>query len=108
MPYTEPMEWFHETVKYKKKMYGRYGQASGDLEEIREYERVAYPDKIEEMLRKEQHEKMKEEEAIKEREEELLKKYKKLEQWKNDVRNNAAKKLAAAEASKVRIMATLI
>jgi len=35
------------------------------------------------------------------REEDLLKKYAKLEQWKNDVTDNAAKKLAAMEVAKV-------
>lgn len=113
VPYAEPMEWYHETVKYKRKMYGRYGQVSGvlpgimwptkeDLEEIKEYERVAHPDTIEEMVRKAKHAKLKEEEAIKEREEQLMKKYAKLEEIKAHVRNNAAKKLAAAEAAKAK------
>ena len=78
IPYPESMEWFHETVKYKRKMYGRYGQASGvtpgvmwptkeDLEDIKEYERVAYPDTFEEMLKKLELKKREEEIAIKER-----------------------------------------
>jgi hypothetical protein len=37
------------------------------------------------------------------REEDLMKKFAKLEQWKNDVRVNTAKKLAAIEAAKVGI-----
>jgi hypothetical protein len=74
MPYSEPMEWFHETVKYNRKMYGHYGQSSGvfpgimwptreELEEIKEYESVAYPHTIQELIRKVE-EKKKEEQAI--------------------------------------------
>jgi hypothetical protein len=74
MPYSEPMAWFHETVKYKRKMYGRYGHASGvnpgimwptreDLEEIKEYENVAYPYNIQELMTRVE-EKKKEEQAL--------------------------------------------
>jgi len=74
MPYSEPVAWFHETVKYKRKMYGRYGHASGihpgimwptreDLEEIKEYESVAYPYTIQELMTRVE-EKKKEEQAV--------------------------------------------
>lgn len=63
MPYSEPMDWFHETVKYKRKMYGRYGQSSGiipgvmwptreEIEETKEYESIAYPYTIQEQMSK--------------------------------------------------------
>lgn len=74
MPYSEPMEWFHETVKYKRKMYGRSGQSSGvlpgimwptreEIEETKEYESVAYPYTIQELMTKVE-EKNKEEQAL--------------------------------------------
>ena len=74
MPYSEPMAWFHETVKYKRKLYGRYGHASGvhpgimwptreELEEIKEYESVAYPYTIQELMARVE-EKKKEEQAV--------------------------------------------
>lgn len=73
MPYSEPVAWFHETVKYKRKMYGRYGQSSGvlpgmmwptreEMEETKEYESVAYPYTIQELMTKTE-EKKKEEQA---------------------------------------------
>lgn len=113
VPYPEPMDWFHETVKYKRKMYGRYGQSSGvlpgimwpnreELEEIKEYESVAYPYTIQELVARVEDKKKEEQEALKAREEDIMKKFAKLEQWKHDVRVNAAKKLAAVEAAKAK------
>lgn len=29
VPYTEPQSWIHETVKYQRTMFGRYGAKSG-------------------------------------------------------------------------------
>lgn len=54
-PYDSTREWYHNTVKYKKRMLGRYGLKGNDepvgfawptpdeVEDAREYERVAYP-----------------------------------------------------------------
>jgi hypothetical protein len=78
VPYSEPMDWFHETVKYKRKMYGRYGQSSGvlpgimwptreELEEIKEYESVAYPYTIQELMTKVENRKKEEQAALKAR-----------------------------------------
>lgn len=59
-PYDQPIEWYHNTVKYKKRMLGRYGLKGNNesagfawptLEEVRdaqEYERVAFPLSIQE------------------------------------------------------------
>ncbi|KAK9687183.1 Growth arrest and DNA-damage-inducible proteins-interacting protein 1 [Popillia japonica] len=60
-PYTESKHPFHDTLKYKRKMYGRYGASSGidvrlcwptkeELLDILEYEKVAYPSTISEMI----------------------------------------------------------
>jgi hypothetical protein len=78
MPYSEPMAWYHETVKYKRKMYGRYGHASGvlpgimwptreELEEIKEYESVAYPYTIQELMARVEEKKTEEQELLKAR-----------------------------------------
>ena len=78
MPYSEPMDWFHDTVKYKRKMYGRYGHASGvlpgilwptreDLEEIKEYESVAYPYAIQELITRVKEKEREEQAALKAR-----------------------------------------
>lgn len=78
VPYPEPVDWFHETVKYKRKMYGRYGQSSGvlpgimwptreELEEMKEYESVAYPYTIQELMRIAETKRKEEQEALKAR-----------------------------------------
>jgi hypothetical protein len=78
MPYSEPMSWFHDTVKYKRKMYGHYGHASGvlpgilwptreDLEEIKEYESVAYPYTIQELITRVKEKEREEQAALKAR-----------------------------------------
>ena len=78
MPYSEPVAWFHETVKYRRKMYGRYGHASGvhpgimwptreDLDEIREYESVAYPYTIQELMTRVEEKKQEEQAVLKAR-----------------------------------------
>jgi hypothetical protein len=78
VPYPEPMDWVHETVKYKRKMYGRYGQSSGvlpgimwptreELEEIKEYESVAYPYTIQELITRVETKKREEQETLKAR-----------------------------------------
>jgi hypothetical protein len=78
MPYSEPMDWFHETVKYKRKMYGRYGQSSGvppgimwptreELEEIKEYESVAHPYTIQDLIKRVENKKLEERAALKAR-----------------------------------------
>lgn len=78
VPYPEPMVWFHETVKYKRKMYGRYGLSSGvlpgimwptreELEEVKEYESVAHPYTIQELMARVESKKKEEQEALKAR-----------------------------------------
>ena len=57
----EPVLWFHHTVKFKQRMFGKYGESSGvnpgicwptheDLKKRLEYEAVAYPFTIQEMV----------------------------------------------------------
>lgn len=63
-PYDQPIEWYHNTVRYKKRMLGRYGLKGNDepvgfawptLEEVKdaqEYERIAFPLSIQERWKK--------------------------------------------------------
>jgi Growth arrest and DNA-damage-inducible proteins-interacting protein 1 len=30
-PYEQPMSWFHHSIKYKKRMFGRYGIDGSDI-----------------------------------------------------------------------------
>lgn len=75
-PYNEPMEWYHETVKYKKRLLGRYGMKAlevpaglawptpEEVEDAKEYERVAFPLTIQERWQKIKEKHKKREDAI--------------------------------------------
>uniref|UniRef100_A0A4P6D8X1 Large ribosomal subunit protein mL64 n=1 Tax=Rhodnius prolixus TaxID=13249 RepID=A0A4P6D8X1_RHOPR len=63
VPYNEPVCDIHSSLRYKKRMFGRYGYESGvnpgalwpsteEIEERMEYEKVAYPYTIPEMWEK--------------------------------------------------------
>lgn len=77
-PYSEANDWFHNTVKYRRKLMGKYGSQSGvnpgimwptknELEDMREYERIAYPYTIQEVVSKRFQEKQAREARIRER-----------------------------------------
>lgn len=63
-PYDHAMDWFHNTVKFKKRMLGKYGLKGIDepagfawptqkeIKDIQEYERVAFPLSIQERWKK--------------------------------------------------------
>ncbi|KAL2711553.1 growth arrest and DNA damage-inducible proteins-interacting protein 1 [Vespula squamosa] len=105
-PYNESIEWFHNTVKYKKRMLGRYGikavevpagfawPTPEEVEDMKEYERVAYPYSIQEEWDKIKEKNRKEAEAIKAREADISQKMAKLDKWINDLNSRLAKKEA--------------
>lgn len=78
-PYNEPIEWYHNTIKYKKRILGRYGMAAlgipaglawptpEEVEEQKEYEKIAFPLSIQERLKKIKEEKKKKEDILKAR-----------------------------------------
>lgn len=111
MPYDEPVHRFHNTVKYKRRMYGRYGNASDvdpglawptaeDLEDVREYETVAYPLTIQEMQRNESERLEKEHREIVMRQEKIHDNMKNLNGWLKEVKEKAAKKVQEAQQAK--------
>lgn len=75
-PYDEPVDWFHHTVKYKRRTLGKYGmEALGvpaglawptpeEVEDAKEYERVGFPLTLQERWRKIKEEHLKEEQAV--------------------------------------------
>lgn len=75
-PYDEDRIWFHNTLKYKRKLLGKYGmKALGvpaglawptpeELNDMKEYERVAFPLTLAERWQKIKDKHRKEEEAI--------------------------------------------
>lgn len=112
-PYDEPQSWIHLTEKYQRKMYGKYGSqskvdpkicfpTSEDLADRMEYESVAYPFTLQQMMEKVKVEKQAKKDKIQKREEEIAAKLDKLEQWKTDLKNKIHKKESEALAAKQR------
>lgn len=111
LPYDKPVHRYHNTVKYKRKMYGRYGDASNvypglawptaeDLEDIREYESVAYPLTIQEMQQNAMKIIESERQAIQMNQQKIDNNMKKLNGWLNEVKEKSAKKLLEAQQAK--------
>lgn len=110
-PYDMPMHRYHGTVKYKRKMYGRYGETSNvypglawptaeDLEDQREYEKVAYPLTIQEMQQRALERLEAEHNEIQMRQQKIDDNMKKLNGWLKEVKEKAAKKMYEAQQSK--------
>lgn len=113
MPYSEPQAWIHNTIKYKRMMFGRYGLASGidprlcfytkrELDDQAEYERVAYPFTLQQMMKENAVTKAENEEKIRKREDDIDKKMAKLDTWTRELNERIAKKEADAKAAKER------
>ncbi|RZC34641.1 peroxisome biogenesis factor 10, partial [Asbolus verrucosus] len=112
-PYPEPAFWHHGTLKYMRRLYGRYGAASGvdpsvcwpvkqELEEALEYERVAYPFTIPQMIEDAKKKRSEKNERVRLRQEEIVKKMEKLEDMKRELYNKIRKKETEAKAAKDR------
>lgn len=113
MPYSEPVLDHHHTIKYNKKMYGMYGKASGvnpamcwptkaEIQDIKEYEKIAFPDTIKVVMEKAALRRQEVEEHRQKRQEDIVKKNAKLDQWMKELREKVAKKEAEATAAKAR------
>lgn len=78
-PYNKSLEWFHDTVRYKRRMLGRYGLKGNDepvgfawptqeeVKDAQEYERVVFPLSLQERWKKLELEKQKKAEEVKRR-----------------------------------------
>ncbi|XP_068986307.1 large ribosomal subunit protein mL64-like [Bombus flavifrons] len=114
-PYNEPQDRFHETVKYKKRILGRYGmEALGEpaglawptpeeVEDMKEYESLAHPLNIQERLQQIKEKKKMEEEALLTRQAEIEKKMATMKQLIAQVQEKIAQKQKAElEAKELR------
>ncbi|XP_071526845.1 large ribosomal subunit protein mL64 isoform X1 [Panulirus ornatus] len=101
------------SLSSQRKLYGEYGAASGisisklwpSKEELRlnkEWESIAYPHSIHQMIELERKKKQEEELRLKERQEDLVNKMAKLEGWKKVVRDRIAKKEKEAQDAKAK------
>lgn len=112
-PYEEPQSWIHTTTKYQRMQFGRFGLASGidaricfptvaESDERTEFERIAYPKTIQQMIAENKKQKLAVAQVRRDREESITKKLDKLEQWTGEVNAKVAKKEADALAAKER------
>ncbi|XP_034825203.1 large ribosomal subunit protein mL64 [Maniola hyperantus] len=110
-PYEEPQCLAHLTVKYNRKMYGKYGIASGvnpslcwptkkEIEEKKEYEAVAFPYTIRQVMDATAEKRRQEQLRIEQRDLEVAAKVAKLELWKKELNDKVAKKAAEVQAAK--------
>lgn len=113
-PYDKPHEWYHNTIRYKKRMLGRYGLNSIDkpagfawptpeeVKDAQEYEKVAFPLSLQERWEKQEEESQAKAIAIKERENEILEKLAKMGQWTAELNAKIARKEAEQEKARLR------
>ena len=116
-PYDESQAWYHDSVKYKKRILGRYGiEALGrpagmawptpeEVKEIQEYEKVAFPLTIQERLSKIKEKKRLNEERIMARQQEIGKKMVNMNKMIADIQEKVAEKeakLLTAQMTKER------
>lgn len=110
-PYAEPMTKIHTTIKYNRKLFGKYGNASGitlgimwptksEISERKEYEKVAFPFTINEMVNMASSEIQAREKENQETQKKVIENMTKLEMWKKQLKATAAKKEAEALAAK--------
>jgi hypothetical protein len=132
VPYNQAESWIHQTLKYKRMMFGRYGSESNvdpskqlfllikechviikhfsglcfytktELAEKNEYERVAFPKTVQEMIAYNEEEKRMKADRIRTREESIALNLQKLETWKKDLLAKKEKKEEEARVAKER------
>ncbi|XP_053671299.1 growth arrest and DNA damage-inducible proteins-interacting protein 1 [Anopheles nili] len=114
LPYDQSQSWIHETVKYKRMMLGRYGIDGSRVDprvcfptkkeafEKKEYERVAFPFGLKQMMDENEAARKARKAAVEAREADVARKLEKLDQWTSDLNARIAKKEAEARAAKER------
>lgn len=106
----EEYKW-DQTVYFNRKQFGRYGYASGvdprlcfytpdEVADKREYERVAYPYTIPEMVESVKMEKAEKQAIIIAREKKISQNFTKLDKWMEDLNARIAKKEEEARMAK--------
>lgn len=110
-PFTEPVYEHHFSVKYNRQMFGRYGLESGvnpglswptkdDLINRQEYEKVAFPFTVKELVESANKDLEMRELEIQESHNRVLENLSKLDKWKKDLKEKIVKKEAEALAAK--------
>lgn len=113
VPYEEPKFWTHGTLKYKRQMYGTYGESSKvnpslcwpikeELEDRKLYESLAHTYTISEMISKASTERQEKKAAIRARDLEIQEKMKKLDGWIKEMKHKQEKKESETLLAKQR------
>lgn len=109
------MHWHHGTLRYNRKLFGKYGKASGvnpaicwptkqELADTVEYEKVAHPSTITEMMAEAHRLRKEKNEKIAQRQKEIVERMGKLQGWIKEVEDKVAKKEAEVRAAKVNVV----
>ncbi|XP_076265992.1 growth arrest and DNA damage-inducible proteins-interacting protein CRIF [Rhynchophorus ferrugineus] len=112
-PIQEAQFWHQGTLKYLRRLYGRYGAASGvdpalcwpvkaELHDAIEYEQIKYPKTVSELIQEAKINRQENNQRIMERQNDIVKKMEKLEQWKKDLYAKIEKNESEAMAAKER------
>lgn len=113
VPYEQTTHWVHDTLKYQRKMFGRYGKDANfdpslcwytkkEMSAKLEFEKVAYPYNITELMEKVKLNKQERIDKIAKQQEDIAMKIQKLETWKQELKNKIEKKEADARNAKER------
>jgi len=112
-PYTTPVYAYHDSLRYKRRTYGKFGQSSGvdpsvlwptkeELADILEYDELAHPLSVHEMLDKVKTKKADERSRRLLREKDVAAKVAKIDQWKKDFHDKVRRKSEEVAAAKER------
>lgn len=111
-PYDEVRHPSHATLRYQRRLYGKFGESSGvgpsicwpiksELNDNVEYEKVAYPLTIPKMIEDAKISKAEGLEKIQMRESQIIEKMKKLDYWIKEMKDKVQKKESEALVAKV-------
>lgn len=109
-PYDQAESWVHNTLRYQQVMYARYGEASGvdarllfptaeERAEALEYEQVAHPKTLKQMIDENIERRQQERETRLARDREVTAKMAKLNVWKAELKTKMEKREADAQAA---------
>lgn len=113
-PYNKSLMWYHDTVRYKKRMLGRYGMDAVDVTpgvawptqekvaDAKEYERVAFPITLHQEWARIAKAKAQREAEMRARDAEVAAKVAKTEKWIQDLKKRIEKKEKELAQSKER------
>ncbi|XP_011498545.1 PREDICTED: uncharacterized protein LOC105362755 [Ceratosolen solmsi marchali] len=106
-PYDQSVEWYHDSVWYRRRMLGRYGIEAAnvspaiawptieEIEDVKEKESLLYPHSIHEALKEIKEKKEADAQKIIKREQEISKVIEKFDEWKLALKEKIKKKTIA-------------